>query len=134
MRDRGSGGGEELGGVERGETTVRIYYMRNESIFNKNRGARPVKVTEEVPAVALHCHIRLGQTSIIAMWRLTAIVCFLGDSAEIHARPKMSYEPELVLRFVTIIPYRAIKSILKDSNSSKKSFKCLVNKCHTHQN
>jgi hypothetical protein len=30
--------GEELGGVERGETQTKIYYMRKESIFNKRYG------------------------------------------------------------------------------------------------
>ena len=29
----GRGGGEELGGVERGETTIRIYYVRQKIDF-----------------------------------------------------------------------------------------------------
>ena len=41
-RQRGSGsggeeGGKELGGVEEGETVIRIYYVREESIFNNKK-------------------------------------------------------------------------------------------------
>lgn len=43
MRDRkgvdseGREGWEELGGVERGKTIIRIYYVIKESIFNKRK-------------------------------------------------------------------------------------------------
>lgn len=39
-RQKGSGsrgGWEELGGIERGETIIRIYYVVKESIFNKRK-------------------------------------------------------------------------------------------------
>lgn len=36
----GRGGGEGLGGVEGGETIIRIYYVRNESIFNEGEGVK----------------------------------------------------------------------------------------------
>lgn len=42
----------------------------------------------------------------------------------------MSYEPELVLRFFTIIPTQAIKRILKVSVPSKKT----LNVCQTNVN
>lgn len=42
MRQKGSGSrkkkdGEELGGVDRGETVIRTYCMRKESCFNKRK-------------------------------------------------------------------------------------------------
>lgn len=33
----GRRGGAKLGGVERGETIIRIYYMRKEPIFEKRK-------------------------------------------------------------------------------------------------
>jgi hypothetical protein len=33
----GGWGAEKLAGVEEGETVIRIYYVRNESIFNKRK-------------------------------------------------------------------------------------------------
>ena len=49
MRDRkgvdldGRRGGEELGGVEGGETIIRIYYVRKKSIFNKRKIEKRIK-------------------------------------------------------------------------------------------
>jgi len=49
MRDRKGvdperrGGGEDLGGVKGGETVIRIYRMRKESIFNKRNKDRDRK-------------------------------------------------------------------------------------------
>lgn len=37
LNPNGNGRGETLGGVEGGKTTLRIYYMRKESIINKRR-------------------------------------------------------------------------------------------------
>lgn len=34
----GRGSGKELGGVEGGESVIRVYYMRKESIFNRGDG------------------------------------------------------------------------------------------------
>ena len=37
----GKEGGKELGGAEGGETTIRIYYARRESILNKKGEKKP---------------------------------------------------------------------------------------------
>ena len=37
MDQDGRGSGEELERVKEGETVIRIYYMRKESIFNKTK-------------------------------------------------------------------------------------------------
>jgi hypothetical protein len=34
-KENGKGCGEDLAGVGRGETIIRIYYMRKESLYNK---------------------------------------------------------------------------------------------------
>lgn len=99
--------------------------MRKPLIFNKQGRSRAVKVTTEVSAEIPKHHIRMGETRIPATG-----VCLPGYSGEIHERPQMSYESELVLRFFTVIPNQAIKRILKDSVPSKKT----LNVCQTNVN
>ena len=55
LRDRGRGGGEELGEVETGEITTRICYMRKKTLFSTKQKHEKISVSFVYPKMVLSC-------------------------------------------------------------------------------
>lgn len=95
LRDRGRGGGEELGEVETGEIITRICYMRKRLYFQQKKNMKKKSVSFVYPKMVLSC---CRTKDGFNFWSSTFTSQILGLQACTTIHEVLGIKPRLLFR------------------------------------